>query len=134
MPGRVSTKEEQGEEEEEEEGVGKRSRGGGGPGAGFGGGPVRAAGEAALCVYTRRRNRQFEFVRCNTRSQSISAQDGRRQGRKGFWKGEAEGSLEERQGWTPVPCWQVGIIFLEEGGSFGRERDATASGGVESSL
>merc|ERR1712032_1550474 len=33
-------------------------------------------------------------------------QDGWRQGRKGLWKGEAEGGFEERQGWTPVPCWQ----------------------------
>merc|ERR1712061_776540 len=40
-----------------------------------------------------------------TRSQ-ISDQDGRRQGRKGFRESEAEGGLEERQGWTPVPRWK----------------------------
>merc|ERR1711988_1882197 len=36
----------------------------------------------------------------------ISDQDGRRQGRKGFRESEAEGGLEERQGWTPVPSWK----------------------------
>ena len=45
-------------------------------------------------------------------------QDGWRQGRKGLWKGEAEGGFEERQGWTPVPRWQVGIILLEEEGGW----------------
>merc|ERR1712080_353244 len=34
----------------------------------------------------------------------LKAQDGWRQGRKGLWKGEAEGRFKERQGWTSVPC------------------------------
>ena len=99
------------------------------------GGTWRAGTKRRVGVYTRGRHSLNLAVDTLglTRSQ-ISDQDGRRQGRKGFRESEAEGGLEERQGWTPVPCRQVGIIFLEEGGSFGRERDATASGGVESSL
>merc|ERR1712062_601251 len=56
-----------------------------------------------------------------TRSQ-ISDQDGRRQGRKGFRESEAEGGLEERQGWTPVPRWkdpqapeEQGLLLRESG-------------------
>ena len=102
---------------------GKRSRGGGGPAKvptqpaetrQDWVGPVRQQLAKRRCVYTTQ-PAQFEFVRCNTRSLVKTAQDGRRQGRKGLWKGEAEGGLKERQGWTPVPRRKVGILYFLRG-------------------
>ena len=72
------------------------------------GGTWRAGTKRRVGVYTRGRhslNLAVETL-APTRSQ-ISDQDGRRQGRKGFRESEAEGGLEERQGWTPVPRWKV---------------------------
>ena len=68
----------------------------------------RAGTKRRVGVYTRGRhslNLAVETLAL-TKSQ-ISDQDGRRQGRKGFRESEAEGGLEERQGWTPVPRWKV---------------------------
>ena len=94
--------------------VGKRDGGGGGP-AGtvqlvhdLAGKTWRAGTKRRVGVYTSGRhslNLAVETLGL-TRSQ-ISDQDGRRQGRKGFRESEAEGGLEERQGWTPVPRWKV---------------------------
>ena len=93
---------------------GKRDGGGGGP-AGtvqlvhdLAGKTWRAGTKRRVGVYTSGRhslNLAVETLGL-TRSQ-ISDQDGRRQGRKGFRESEAEGGLEERQGWTPVPRWKV---------------------------
>ena len=58
-------------------------------------------------------------VRRRLLTRTHPTKNGRRQGRKGLWKGEAEGGFEERQGWTPVPCWQVSNIVLEQGGWLG---------------
>ena len=85
---------------------GKRSRGGGGPGGSVG--PVRPTGQAAFCVYTPGPTGSLNSSVATNALVKIN-QDGWRQSRKGLWKGEAEGGLEERQGWTPVPRRKVGI-------------------------